>query len=83
MKVLKLHFGYSILEPHDGHAGDWTSFSATRCNGNNNFINGVAIEIFKKGGMFSDARGATNLKMVCADGTILEASNNDKRYSKQ
>ena len=43
------------------------------------FINGVAIEIYKNGGAHYDARGATNLRMYCKDGTKLEASNTDKR----
>ena len=66
-----------LLKPHDGHAGGWTQFSETSCK--NNFINGVAIEIFPKGGTFSDARGATNLKMICTNGKTMEISNNDKK----
>ena len=44
------------------------------------FINGVAIEIFSKGGTFSDARGATNLRMTCIDGRTMERYNTDKSY---
>ena len=66
----------SILKPHDGHTGDWSKFSETTCK--NDFINGVAIEIFSKGGTFSDARGATNLRMTCIDGRTMERYNTDK-----
>ena len=44
----------------------------------NDFINGAAIEIYPKGGTFSDARGATNLKMTCTNGKLMEIYNNDK-----
>ena len=66
----------SILKPHNGHSGDWTQFSMTSCQ--NDFINGVAIEIYPKGGTFSDARGATNLKMTCTNGKKMEIYNDDK-----
>ena len=66
----------STLKPHDGHTGEWSKFSETTCK--NDFINGVAIEIFSKGGTFSDARGATNLRMTCIDGRTMERYNNDK-----
>ena len=69
---------FSILKPHDGHAGGWTQFSETTCK--NNFIYGVAIEIYPKDGTFTDSRGATNLRMVCADEKVMEVSNNDKKY---
>ena len=68
---------FSILKPHDGHAGGWTQFSETTCK--NNFIYGVAIEIYPKDGTFTDSRGATNLRMVCADENVMEVSNNDKK----
>ena len=67
----------SILKPHDGHTGGWTQFSETTCE--NDFINGVAIEIYPNEGTFTDARGATNLKMVCGNGKVMEVSNNDKK----
>ena len=67
---------FSILKPHDGHTGDWSPFSETTCK--NDFINGVAIEIFSKGGTFSDARGATNLRMTCINGRTMERYNTDK-----
>ena len=70
-------FHYSILSPHHGFAGKYTRFTDTTCPGT--FIHGVAIENYE-GGMLSDERGATNLKMYCSDGTKLEANNNDKRY---
>ena len=75
---------YSILKPHDGHAGVWTRFADTKCDTNgslNNFIRGMAIEIYPKKSVLSmaDNRGATNLKMFCGDNTVLTASNNDKR----
>ena len=88
MKYRNVHevkrYFYSILNPHDGHAGVWTSFADTKCNTNgflNNFIQGMAIEIYPKKSVLSmaDNRGATNLKMFCADNTVLIASNNDKR----
>ena len=66
----------SVLKPHDGYDGDWSQFSNTTCK---SFIKGVSIEIFGKGGLFSDARGATNLKVVCSDGTVLRGRNDDKR----
>ena len=74
----------SISNPHDGHAGVWTSFADTKCDTNgslSNFIRGMAIEIYPKKSVLSmaDNRGATNLKMFCADNTVLIASNNDKR----
>ena len=68
---------FSILNPHHGFAGKYTRFSDTTCT--STFIHGVAIEIYPKGGILSDQRGATNLKMYCSDGTRLEATNNDKR----
>ena len=68
---------FSILKPHDGHAGGWTQFSETTCK--NNFIDGVAIEIYPNDGTFTDSRGATNLRMVCADEKVMEVSNNDKK----
>ena len=68
---------FSILQPHDGHSGTWSQFSDTSCT--KNFLSGVAIEIYGKGGTFSDARGATNLKMVCSDGSVFERYNTDKR----
>ena len=66
----------SILKPHNGHSGDWSQFSMTSCN--NDFINGAAIEIYPKGGTFVDERGATNLKMTCTNGKLMEIYNNDK-----
>ena len=66
----------SVLKPHDGYDGDWSQFSNTTCT---SFIKGVSIEIFEEGGLFSDARGATNLKVVCSDGTFFEGRNDDKR----
>ena len=68
----------SVLTPHHGFAGKYTRWSDTTCE--STFIHGVAIEIYKKGGVLYDARGATNLKMYCKDGTKLETSNNDKRF---
>ena len=65
----------SVLKPHDGYVGDWSQFSNTTCK---DFIKGVSIQIFGKG-VFSDARGATNLKVVCYDGTVHEGHNDDKR----
>ena len=73
-----ISFNFSILTPHHGFAGKYTRWSDTTCE--STFIHGVAIEIYKKGGVLYDARGATNLKMYCKDGTKLEASNNDKRF---
>ena len=70
-------FDFSILQPHHGFAGKYTSFSDTTCT--SRFIHGVTMEIYEKGGVFSDERGATNLKMYCSDGTRLEATNNDRR----
>lgn len=65
----------STLKPHDGFTGDWSQLSGTTCK--KGFINGVAIEIYGTDGW--DARGATNLKMRCNDGSILERSNDDKK----
>ena len=67
---------FSILIPHLGYAGEYTEFSETTCK--SSFIHGVAIEIDNEESMF-DAKGATNLRMYCKDGTKLEADHNDKR----
>ena len=70
--------------PHAGHAGEWSDFSDTTCNGS--FIHGVAIETFPeesgsgRSKFFPDNRGATNLKMACSDGLEFEGTSNDKRY---
>ena len=42
-------------------------------------MEGVAIEIYPNDGTFTDSRGATNLRMVCADEKVMEVSNNDKK----
>ena len=75
-------YSYSILSPHDGHAGDWTSFSSNDCfSYMDGLITGASIEIYPKRSVFSmaDNRGATNLKMFCNNNEILSATNNDKR----
>ena len=71
------------MNPHDGHAGDWTSISRTGCRGDfmDGLITGASIEIYPKRSVFSmaDNRGATNLKMICSNNEVLSATNNDKR----
>ena len=77
--VLKPNYACIIhrtLNPHHGFAGHYTKFSDTSCK--KGFLNGVAIEIFT-GGVVSDERGATNVKMSCTNGDILLATNDDKK----
>ncbi len=51
----------------------------TKCT--NDFINGVSVEIDDTPEISLGARGVTNLKVICGNGTVLEGSNNDKNYA--
>ena len=62
------------LMPHEGHYGVWTTLGG--CN--SSFINGAELQIYPSGnGAWGhDDRGATNLRMFCLDGGVIEGKGN-------
>ena len=66
---------YRVLNPHEGHLGDWSEFHS--CD--HSFINGAQLEIYPTCSTWKcDDRGATNIRMFCIDGKKLESYNPDE-----
>ena len=81
--TLALYWIYirSVLNNGPGYEGDWSSFYETSCG--KHFANEVELENdymgkiqstfnMKPDGFWDDWRGATNLRMYCMNGAIIE-----------